>query len=195
MTTETIPRRTTGTPGQNRFSRPVNTQNPPPNQTGLAPRQTPTGPPAQNHLSQPGINQNPQPNYNAPRRPPKRPHGIMTTSTPHHRADNNLKIRRRTTSPRHPRPRQWKDRSSITIRVRMFPRRLRLRHHTRRNRPSHRNHQTGLIHRVKTKTGGDIEARPVTLQSAAMEDRRGVFAFATSPPLAKSARGHHAAAI
>jgi len=68
----------------------------------------------------------------------------------------------------------------------MFPCRLHLRH---------RNHQTGLIPKVKTKTGGDIEASPVTLQSAAMEERHGVFAFLTFLPLAKCARGHHASAI
>jgi hypothetical protein len=55
----------TGTPGQNQFSHSVNTQNPQPNQTGLAPGQPTTGSPAQNHITRPGINQNPQPNYNA----------------------------------------------------------------------------------------------------------------------------------
>jgi hypothetical protein len=35
----------------------------------------------------------------------------------------------------------------------------------------------------------------VTLQSAAMEERHGVFAFLTFLPLAKCARGHHASAI
>jgi hypothetical protein len=55
-----------GIPGQNQFSRPVNTQNPQPNQTGLTPGRTPTVSPGQNNFSRPGINQNPQPNYKAP---------------------------------------------------------------------------------------------------------------------------------
>jgi hypothetical protein len=33
--------------------------------------------------------------------------------------------------------------------------------------------------------GGDIEICPVIAQSAAMENRRSVFAFASFPPLAK----------
>lgn len=56
----------TGTPGQNQFSHPVNTPNPQPNQTGLAPGHPTTGSPAQNRFSQPGINQNPQPHQNGP---------------------------------------------------------------------------------------------------------------------------------
>jgi hypothetical protein len=55
-----------GPPGENQSSRPVNTQNPQPNQTGLVPGQTPTGPPAQNHFSQPANNQTLQQNRNWP---------------------------------------------------------------------------------------------------------------------------------
>ena len=64
---------TTGTQGQNRFSRPGNIQNPHPNQTGSAPGQTRVGSPSQNHISQPGINRNPQPNYVAPTTPAQTP--------------------------------------------------------------------------------------------------------------------------
>lgn len=80
--------------------------------------------------------------------------GVMTTSTSLHRVVNKLKSRRRIISPHRPRPRRWKDRSRKTIRVRMFPRRLHIRH-GRRSHHSHRNRQTGPIPRVKTKTGGE----------------------------------------
>ena len=56
----------TGTPGQNQFSRPVNTQNPPPNQTGLATGRTPTGSPGQNQISHSRNDPNPQLNQNGP---------------------------------------------------------------------------------------------------------------------------------
>jgi len=56
----------TGTPGQNQFPRPVNTQNPPPNQNGLAPGRIPTGSPGQNRFSQPVNNPTLQPNRNVP---------------------------------------------------------------------------------------------------------------------------------
>jgi hypothetical protein len=55
-----------GTPGQNQFPRPVNTQNPPPNQIGSAPGQTPTGFPRQNQFPHSRNNQNPQLNQNGP---------------------------------------------------------------------------------------------------------------------------------
>jgi hypothetical protein len=49
-----------GTPGQNQFSHPANTQNPQPNQAGLAPGQPTTGSPAQNQFPHSRNNQNPQ---------------------------------------------------------------------------------------------------------------------------------------
>ncbi len=55
-----------GLGGQNQFTRPVNAHNPPPNQIGSVPGQTPTGPPAQNHFSRPANNPPLQPNANGP---------------------------------------------------------------------------------------------------------------------------------
>lgn len=112
-------------------------------------------------------------------RPPKRPHGIMTTSIPRHRVDNNLKSRRRT-SPHRPRPPRWEGRSHITIRHQEMsrrPRRRRLRHHSPRNRPSHRSHQTSLTTRIRTEAGGDIKTCPAISQSAAMKKSSRRFCF------------------
>ena len=86
----------------------------------------------------------------------------MTTSTSRRRADNNLKSKRRT-SPRRPqsapveRPQPHYDPRPNRFRAAAIKRRaaVRPRHRARRNHPSR---QTGPTNRIRTKTGGDIEA-------------------------------------
>ena len=145
-----------GTPGQNRvlavrgtikISRRIT--------TGFASHKLRPDPPAQNHFSQPGNNPNPQPNYNRARNPPNAP--TWNYDNKHTASPRGQQFEEQTPNHFTPPPSSApveKPQQHNDSRPNVSAPAVRLRHHTRRNRPSHRNHQTGLIHRVKTKTGG-----------------------------------------